>query len=254
MIRKEIINNKIVIFNSEEHTYTVDGISFPSVTTITGQLDKSPQLMNWAAKTVIEYLYPRLDDIKTGKLILNPVNSYKLLQDAKKQHSLIREKAADIGTRVHRAVENDLNGIIQPIDTLEPDIIKPFEAYLYWKESFDSFHPVASEILTYSDTKCRYTGMADFIVKIDGILTLGDIKTSGGIYESVPPQIAAYRNGLVRSNKYKIKNMGVLRLDKKTGLSTWKEYSNDEYKVALKIFMNLCELYHNRTALKELRK
>jgi len=253
MKRKEIINNKEVIFDSDTHTYTVNSVQYPSVTTITNQLDKSPQLMNWAAKTVIEYLHPRLEDIKTGKLQLNPVNSYKLLHDAKEQHTLIKEEAADVGTRVHRAIENDLNGIIQTLGDLEPDTVKPFEAYLDWKDSFDSFHPVASEILTYNDIKCLYAGTADFIVKIDGVLTLGDIKTSGAIYETFVPQISAYRKGLTKNNKYKIKNMGILRLDKKTGLSTWVEYSNEEYRMGLKIFMNLCELYHNRNNLRELK-
>jgi hypothetical protein len=252
MIRKEIIAGKELVFDSDKHRYWLNGVEAPAVTTIVGQLDKSNQLVWWNSNLIVEYLHDEFDKFTSGEMELNPENTGRILSQARVHHEELREKAADLGSRAHRLIEADLNiGEFTEKEFVVDDDLEPsYSAYLNWKESFEIFKPIATEIMTYGDYPCLYAGTADWIINLDNRILLGDIKTSKAIYPEYLIQLSAYRKSLTETNGIEIESMGILRLDKVTGIPEWMEFSDAQYKLAFRIFKHLCKVWHYRRDLK----
>lgn len=243
------LNGREVRFDINRHLYFVDNIEYPSVTTILNLLDKSIPLMYWAVERATNYLEPILKEIEEGKRILSEAERTTILKEAKQQHRKIKEEAATIGSKTHRAIEKDLEG--KEYDII-PEIQTPFSAYISWKESFTNFEPIDTEIITFSDSKCRFCGTADAVIKLNGKTYLVDLKTSSGIYESYLLQLCSYKFALEENNNHKIEGIGILRLDKNTGMPEWVEFSKKQYTHGLKSFMHLCKLFHEMNIVKTL--
>src|SRR5216684_2951106 len=82
-------------------TYSWDGESFFSVTTILGALSK-PALPRWAANSVAEYV---LSDWPFLLSMMNDDRKEDVLAILKAAPWRVKEKAANLGTMVHEAVE-----------------------------------------------------------------------------------------------------------------------------------------------------
>lgn len=233
----------------------------PSVTTCLALLDKSNILMSWAVKVMAVYLKSLAD--KDGNIIIKAADADEIFKKAKAQHKELKEQAAEIGTAVHNLLEVYLKG--QNIaGLLEADnrLIKPFEAFKQWQGQYN-FELVASEKQVCSHL--RFAGTLDCIAKLNGKLYLIDFKSSNAIYNEYFWQVAAYRecamNGMYFENdkwidsKYDIEGIGILRLDKNTGLPEFKsERTTEEQADDFDAFMCLCHLWWilNRNKKEEL--
>ena len=238
-MRIEIINNHELKFDPEQHKYWLDGNEVPSVTTITGQVDKSEPLMGWAVNTVIDYLAQHVDEIRDGSLVLKGENAHLLFSEAKAQHRELKKAAADLGTRVHRAVELYLRGEDCDLTGIE----RLFSAFLDWRFSWDQFEPLATEVMTYDPDISHYAGTADIIARLNERVWLIDLKTSPRIYDEYGMQLAAYRYALTLNTQFPINCMGILRLDKNTGAKQWKTYTANEYARYQAMFKYLCDFW-----------
>lgn len=248
MFKKRIIGNKELLFNQINHTYSVDGIIYPSVTTITGQLDKSGPLMGWALKESMESLRNNVYIESDSNCKLDTSKIDAIIKKAKRRPFEIKDTSSDIGIRLHKLIENDIKGEQCKING---GVQYLYDNYEEWKNTFKSFKPIDAEIMTYSDIRCPYAGTADFLAELNGKLTLGDIKTGNNIYESYIAQLAAYKFALETTNGYKIKQTGILQL-KTDGNYNWVTYSSAHMKYGLQIFFNLCKLYIARNNLNNL--
>jgi hypothetical protein len=235
-----------LIAKRDQHFYETPEGTFPSATTILSLLNK-PALTPWAVKMTVSYLSERLDDIKSGKLELTHGNVAIILEEAKRQHRTIATKAAQIGTDVHMKVEDHVNGILKDADcAIEKElktVQKSYLAYLKW-ESEQSFSLIGSEVPIYSTIWGGYGGTLDMVAYLDGKAYMIDLKTSSGIYDEYAMQIAAYRYAYAQRFDVPIEGMGILRLDKQTGKYEWREYSEREYRKALKMFGHVCRYWH----------
>ena len=240
--------------DSGSRTYLTPIGELPSVTTINALLDdgKSGALMGWATKIMAQYLAGMAN--AQGHILITKDEVFEVFKKAKAQHKIEKEKAADIGSGVHNLLEVFLMG--QPVDgLLEADnrLVNPFNAFKEW-QSKQSFELVASERQIYSPL--RFAGTLDCLAKLSGKLYLIDFKSSSGIYgDSYFLQLAAYAEAVERGfyfdnttqawqpSSYIIDGVGVLRLDKETGLPEWREVEMVDCWRYFKMFMNLCNYW-----------
>jgi len=97
--------------------------------------------------------------------------------------------------------------------------------------------------------KYRYGGQCDIYCVLNSKKTLIDLKTSGGIYEEMIFQVAAYRQ-LLEENGYPVDECAILRIgrDETEGFE-FRKINNT--KTAWKIFENCLEIYQLKKEMKK---
>lgn len=190
-MKYQLYNGEVELdFDDEKHEYRVAGEIVPGVTSALNMIGK-PWLPGWAVKMGAEYL----------KGVWVPGESYDEIEIAehlkamKFAHRQKANRAADIGTLAHSYCE----GIIKAqINSEEPPRL-PINAEA--KKAAAAFHEwidahmvefIASEAKIYS-RRYGFAGTIDFDAIVDGQRSLGDLKTSNGIYEEMWAQTAAYQ-------------------------------------------------------------
>ncbi len=172
--------------------YYVDDVLVPGVTTVLGILNK-PALVVWANRM-------GLQGIDTTKHV---------------------KTAADIGTICHRMIEDDIKSMLgiehEKLDEklyAPADIDKAENGMIRWLDfkMNNRFEPIESE-LQISSRKHGFGGTCDIYCRLNGKLTLLDIKTSSGIYDEMRHQVAAYKQLLVESGR-EVEQVAVLRVGK----------------------------------------
>jgi hypothetical protein len=157
--------------------YTLkNGDPVPGTTTICGISKDSGGLIQWAYKTGKEH----------GRLMA-------LGQEAPKHLYDVVDKAADIGTLAHECCEMDIRGL--PLPEIPADkreqVMTAYGQFQSWKNQ-TRLKIVGTEVPLVSE-KHQFGGTLDFVCEIDGVLCLGDFKTSGAVYPEMLMQLAAYR-------------------------------------------------------------
>ena len=171
-------------------TYTINGIEYPSVTTVLNIYEK-PWLAAWEKKEMGQSLKTSLlgTDLPSDKLERIDVLD-AMIKEAKKFPRTIGAAAMDLGSRIHNAVE-ELT--LKKTPQIDEDMKVGVASWKLWKQE-SGMEIVETEKLVY-DTVLGYAGTADAIFK-DNLnrLCLIDYKTSGsGIKsDSYALQIAAY--------------------------------------------------------------
>ena len=191
MIIKPLIDKKIVYTNSDEPleiVFTEDKIkdihkyeiTTPGkyqgkkggVTAVTGFKDKSSMLMPWAVNTGLEKIrdnYTYYDELRADvfyELTETDLESVRVAHYAKK------DRAGDIGTKVHHWIENHLKGVDLPLDD---DMIPSVEGFLRWEQQ-SGIETMFSERTVYSK-KYDFAGRLDWGGIKDGKYGLIDWKT-----------------------------------------------------------------------------
>jgi hypothetical protein len=165
--------------------YTHDGNDYPSVTTILKAINK-PALVGWAAKSVAEYAANNIDQIYAIAKD-DPAGAVDLLKGTPWRE---RDKAASLGSRVHRLLEGDGEGA-----SLEE---QPYvDAWAKWLEATGT--KVIAQEIPVASTKYGYGGTVDLIAEVDGRVGVLDVKTGktvadrdGAVYLEIALQLAAY--------------------------------------------------------------
>jgi hypothetical protein len=203
--------------------YEKNGVEYPSVTTITGILDK-PALVQWAANCAVDYVAGNLDRLKSE----NVHEGEAVLSEARSAHRTVKDEAAGNGTKVHKAIELYINGQDYS-ELLDNEQTKTaFDAFLSW-ESKNHVVWIKTECQVFSTTY-GYAGRFDAIAMVNGHLYLIDFKTSKGIWDEMKYQLCAYRqayNEMLEEGQEPIENIAILHLDKETGEPTFKPIEKD---------------------------
>ena len=134
------------------HHYKIGDEIYPSSTTILSVL-RRPAIEIWAVKTTVEYLGRRLDDVINGKIELNAKNAYKILTEARQEHEKIKEKAASIGSDVHKTIELIFKSKISISDLLnaiDSESYPSIMAFLGWKSSY-TIKALGNEEIVYHE-------------------------------------------------------------------------------------------------------
>ena len=200
--------------------YELNEVQYPGVTTILNILEK-PALVPWASGCAVDYIHDNL------KAIQNPSGPHTvdhILREARQAHRLVGDKAKDIGTITHDAVEQYVKHGKDAVGEMSDEVENSMIAFWDW-ESKNHVTWEESE-LTVFNTVIGYSGTFDAIAVVNGVRYLVDFKTSKAIYDEYKYQLAAYRAAynLMHPDKA-VDYVAVLRLDKITGEPEWRDLS-----------------------------
>lgn len=174
----------------------------PSVTTVLKQ-EAKPALIQWAVDQTAAYAVANAEDL----LSVTEERGYNMLRwyhtrsplpledgiDLRNYHVGVLNDAANLGTGIHAWMEADIDPTcIYPDISNEPEQF--YQMLGVWND-FQSRHfiePVRTETTVWNET-LGYAGTFDALWRVDGKLTLVDIKSSRGIWGSNWMQLAALR-------------------------------------------------------------
>ncbi len=172
-----------------DHRYTWnDGNSavgpLPSVTTVLGTIDKSGPLVGWAKRETAACAVRNLDVLARMRESGGDAAAVTWLKSIPDYQ---RDSAADIGTRVHRLVEQFARGEL-PEPTAEE---APYtDAYRGFLATYNPRFLALEEMV--ASLRHGYAGTLDAIAVIGGETWLLDVKTGAGLYPETALQLAAY--------------------------------------------------------------
>jgi hypothetical protein len=206
--------------------YQIPGASepYPSVTHILGAIGK-PALINWAAnqeRTLVSETAADLYAEWCGHVVppQMPRASYIATLLAKlgqtKAHQRELAKAGDIGTQTHKLIEWTMRTALKadagPKPVVSDKALWAFMSFEDWAKSV-SLKPVLIEQTVFSHAH-QYAGTMDLLARVNGALTLVDIKTGKAIYPESFLQLAAYNIALQEMGYVEPTNAVIVRLPK----------------------------------------
>lgn len=163
---------------------TKDGTYVPGTTTITG-LENKPFLVPWANKLGLE-------GISVGKYV---------------------DALANIGTLAHEIIEYELTERTIDLSDYTPNEItaakNSVSKFHKWKEAH-KLEVLKCELSLVSEAH-KFGGTADIYCKLDGVLTLIDLKTGKAVYPEHFCQVSAYEQLLIE-NGYPVDDVRILRI------------------------------------------
>lgn len=215
-----------------QHYYLKDGTEVCGVTTIIGQLDK-PFLLRWAYNLAVQGI----------------------------KYFEVTEKSKNIGTLVHHMIECEITDKKVKEENLNDFTIdeinsakRSFELFKKW--IFSSNHDIeiiGSEMQMVSE-KHGYGGTIDMLIKLDGKLTLLDVKTGSGIYPEMTYQLSAYRQLHDENYKNKIQKVLILHINHEKLDYTEYNYELKELDYLFEGFLALLKFYIINKSLKKTYK
>lgn len=183
------------------------------------------------------------------KLALQGIDPYKQ-----------RDEAAGIGTLTHRYIQCYIYGAKddKELEELKADAQlehitiaeRALNEYKLWEEANKLIH-VESE-LEFVDEEFRYAGTMDLIATVDGVLGLGDYKTSKLVTPEHIIQMAAYWHAI--KNKFDIKWWKLFHIKKElTGdadkIINPKDITLEQIEIGWEVFKRLNEIDQMRNRL-----
>jgi hypothetical protein len=220
--------------------YKLKGKSYPSSTTITGQLDKSGPLTYWAAGCAGDYVIDKVHSTKT----LTRSKVIGFAEESKKKFRSVLQKAGDIGSSVHKAIEFYLKNDKEEPHIDDDKVLAGFVAFLEWADKHH-LENARAEVTVYGR---NYAGTLDCLCTIDGMPCILDFKTSkapknGKPYEEWRLQVASYRAAAVRMKLIPEDcKSGILRPDKETGYPDYYDVS-DTHDADFEVFEALAKVW-----------
>lgn len=226
----------IVEFLPKSHRYTLKGDKTPlvSVSAACGIVDK-PFLLGWAINLMRDYL------------LASPIINKEVIIEASKQHTKVKDEAADIGTQFHQWCDDYAAGK-NPEIPADEKVRNAILAFMRWVNA-ENIKFTANEKVVYSKSE-GYVGKFDAMGngKEGGFLV--DFKTSKRFYPlEHGMQTAAYLRAYVEELldghtpeeiDYACRDYGrkIARFDKETGefhVHDLKDFDADwkAYKAAL---------------------
>jgi len=170
-------------FTPGNHSYKLDGLKVQGVTTILNAAIPKPALVNWAAKSVAEFVADNESEIEAlRRMGREPmVNALKSVPNQKKNEAGVR------GHDVHALAEKLVHG--EEIEV--PEHLAARVSGL--AKLLDQFHiePLLTEV-SVGNRKLWYAGRLDLLAKLNDEIWLLDFKTSKGVYGETALQTAAY--------------------------------------------------------------
>lgn len=233
-------------FKEEGHKYTVyvDGekVKCPSVTTISGILDKSPALMGWAVK----------ETLKVAKSLIEPGKYYsvqeldKIWEKSRKASYVIKQDAADIGKIAHKWMELYFHGQEPELPPEDHPSRSCVLAALAWVRDHN-VKIIQTERPVYSLFH-KVSGRLDGIAEIDGKRSVLDFKTGNGVYVEARFQTAAYQSFYEEETKEELEQRVVIRLGKEDGKFYQRVYPDTSLSPDFVAFLDALSLYRRLKA------
>lgn len=172
------------------YTGTVNGVEhgpFPSVTKIKGIVDKSGPLMIWARREALKLAEQTIKEYLRHGEQLTEENLAELIAKADKQPDRVKDEAADIGSKIHDAIDLYINGQ-EPV--LDDQSRHGYENFQKWLTS-ENIKLIKGDTSLVS-IKHGFGGRADAYGLQNGELILMDWKSSKALYDDFALQLGGY--------------------------------------------------------------
>lgn len=227
-----------------KHIYTVNNEVVFGVTNIVGVINK-PALMYWAVNQAIE----NLTDLWKPGVAYDEIQISEMLGNAKKAHRTTSGRAADIGTIghdwVHKHIEARMGKKLLPPMPVNPELKEGVKGFLKWEKEHN-VEFLLSEKKIYSK-KYGFAGTLDIEAKVDGLLSVVDIKFSNSIYQEYFLQATSYLVARIEETKQKYPGgIHILRLNKakpKKGVEPFEAIQKKRPLKELRVFLGCLEIY-----------
>lgn len=181
--------------------YKVNDKAYQGVTTILGNVLAKKGLMTWPMDVALKYIATKL-----------PIVTEEDLSIASTEHERLRDAGGSTGTEAHSMVEEFLYGG-EPTEEHSPEALNAYRAFVKW---FMSERPeiLGIENLIFSE-ELEFAGTYDCLLKINGKVTLCDLKTTNpsreapnGVYAENFFQLGGYALAYEEQRLYEIANGG----------------------------------------------
>lgn len=173
-----------------QHLYTVDGKDYPSVTKVLNIIGggKTNALIIWARREALKMAKSEILGFMDSGKQLSHVALDELMAKADKQPEKIKSEAADIGSRVHAAIDDYISG---KTPTMDAESRPGFDNFMRWAAG-EGIRLIAGDTSVVS-LQYGYGGRLDALGydKSDNLVLL-DWKTSNAMRDEYPLQVAAY--------------------------------------------------------------
>ena len=163
--------------------YEIDGVFYPSVTTILQVINK-PALLGWYAKL------------------------------GKEEAERVKQESADFGKTVHELIRVVLDGGTVDYDKTDEVVGGCLRSFEEWVRLVE-FQPLLTEQTVHSKTH-QFAGTLDAFGLVYGTPCLIDWKTSSGVYDEMKLQVAAYDVAIKEMALAQPTMHLIVRFDKKT--------------------------------------
>jgi hypothetical protein len=195
-----------------QHLYTVGEKEYPSVTKILSIIGggKTNALVVWARREALKMAKSEILGYMDAGKALTHVALDELIQKADRQPDTIKGAAADIGTRVHTAIDCFISGKTPQLDA---DSERGFNNFMVWLRG-QEYEIIAGDTVVAS-MDYGYGGRLDAIARDkNGDLVLLDWKTSNALRDEYPLQVSAYAQAFEETYGIKCKSSVVVRFGK----------------------------------------
>lgn len=188
----ELYDGEVMLtFDEKKHVYRVEGEKgllavTPSVTGITGIIDKSGPLMWWAVGCAVDWIRENMDEWDLD----DEVAAKQFWHDAQRSHFRKSKEATDIGSMAHEWIERFLLNDEQPMPK-NKQLRSTIESWLRWAEEHGIL-AYDTEFKVYS-REHGFAGTCDFDGMVGRERCIVDWKTGKGVvYPEYKLQTAAY--------------------------------------------------------------
>ena len=246
-MKLEPLYNVKLIEANRAHYYQIgdDETWHPGATTVLKCLDK-PALLPWGVKLCSENIKEALEKWDFSKP-LTKLDIARICEEGKNIYKKKASDAADLGTRVHKAVD----AIIHDQEPVITDDIKAgVEGFLEWKA-------LNSITISLGDTKLGsklfgYGGSLDFIgFDPSGAAVIFDVKTTKarkgmnhGVYPEFGLQLASYAKAFTETYGIPVKEVHALWLNKEK--PEFKSLKVTNINVAFEAFLACLKIYQTQ--------
>jgi len=181
-----------------------------SVTTATGIVDKSNQLMSWAVDLFKSFLE---EELKNNKII----NLQSIIAGAG-LYTIRKTDAGNIGTLAHKwiseYIKHKINGDLLPVIPTDQKVQIAVNAFLTWENKHKlKYHFTEKTVYSLNHD---YIGTMDIGAMVDGFFCEIDLKTGSGIYDETRAQTVAYLKADEEESGKHYEGRWALRLAKET--------------------------------------
>jgi len=229
-----------IIFYPNSHRYKIKGSKtfLISVTAITGIIDKSRVLIDWALRLANEYVKKFFEESKAKSF--TPEEILPVIEEALNQHNVKRDAAADSGTQVHDLAQRigealrDNQNLPHITDELPESVKNGITGFIDWVVEHNVKF-IDCERMVYSK-KHGFVGLVDAIIELDGKRYLVDYKTSKGVYSEMKYQVAGYTIAY-EEELGRLDGQMIVHFNKENGAFTTHLISKKENKKNQKTFL-----------------
>jgi len=175
------------------YTHPVTGQQLVSVTNILSVACAKPALIPWAVKVVVEKAWtvlPRMVAASRKQQDCKPTRPSKdweacgtcwgcLNREVKGEHNVVRDKASDLGTRIHNLAEAHILHKPMPEDLEAAPYVGQYEAFLR-DFDVDITKDIEATELTVANPALGYAGTLDLLVwlRLDGFIPGQPVKVN----------------------------------------------------------------------------